>query len=76
MLTLYIEEYPGTNGCPMQVIIGKTAPIAQKANCHIRNQTANGPGNGICQTHLLRWQKSEKKEIFYFITKHCNKMLL
>lgn len=44
-LTLHIEEHPGADGSPVQVIVGEAAPIAKETDGQVGNGTADGPSD-------------------------------
>lgn len=45
LLTLHIEEHPGADGSPVQVIVGKASPVAKETDGQVGNATADGPGD-------------------------------
>lgn len=51
-LTLDVEEHPCADRRPVQIVVGKTAPVAQKADGHVGNPAAHRPSDG--RRHALK----------------------
>jgi len=57
-LTLDVEEHPCADRRPVQIVVGEAAPVAQKADGHVGNPTANRPCDG--RSHALQGNKKNK----------------
>lgn len=61
-LTLDVEEHPRADRRPVQIVVGEAPPVAQEADGHVGNPTANGPRDG--RSHALQLNPETDEVMF------------